>query len=68
MTTAVKCVSMQKQCSRDKEEEMSIYLSVIYFVLLHAANFRHTQYDVKRYGKSELEVTWQHVVLFRNLV
>jgi hypothetical protein len=52
MTTAVKCVSMQKQCSRDKEEEMSTYLSVIYLVLLHAANFRHTQYDVKRYDKS----------------
>jgi len=28
MTTAVKCVSMQKQCSRDREEEMSIYLFI----------------------------------------
>jgi len=43
---------MQKQCSRDKEEEMSIYLLVIYLVLLYVANFRHTQHDVKRYGKS----------------
>jgi hypothetical protein len=68
MTAAVKCVSMQKQCSRDKEEEMSIYLSVIYLVLLYVANFRRTQHDVKRYGKSELEDIWHHVVLFRNLV
>jgi hypothetical protein len=52
MTTAVKYVSMRKQCSRDEEEEMSIYLFVTYLVLLYVANFRRNKHDVKRYGKS----------------